>query len=67
VLKLVAVVPREHAEAVLETMRRHPLGADAALIGEVVAEHPGLVIARTGIGGRRVVDLPLGEILPRIC
>jgi len=65
--KLVAVVPREHAEAVLEAMRRHPLGADAALIGEVVAEHPGMVIARTGIGGRRVVDLPLGEILPRIC
>ena len=65
--KLVAVVPREHADAVLEAMRRHPLGADAALIGEVVAEHPGMVVARTGIGGRRVVDLPLGEILPRIC
>lgn len=65
--KLVAVVPREHAGAVLEAMRRHPLGADAAIIGEVVAEHPGLVLARTVIGGRRVVDLPLGEILPRIC
>jgi len=48
-------------------MRRHPLGADAAIIGEVVAEHPGLVVARTAIGGRRVVDLPLGEVLPRIC
>ncbi len=65
--KLVAVVPREHAEALLEAMRRHPLGAQAAIIGEVVAEHPGLVVARTAIGGRRVVDLPLGEILPRIC
>lgn len=65
--KLVAVVPRERAEAVLAAMRRHPFGADAAIIGEVVAEHPGMVIARTGIGGRRVVDLPLGEILPRIC
>ncbi len=65
--KLVAVVPREHSEAVLEAMRRHPLGTQAAIIGEVVAEHPGLVVARTAIGGRRVVDLPLGEILPRIC
>jgi len=65
--KLVAVVPREGAEAVLEAMRRHPLGTEAALIGEVVAGHPGMVVARTGIGGRRVVDLPLGEILPRIC
>ena len=65
--KLVAIVPREHADALLEAMRCHPLGAQAAIIGEVVAEHPGLVVARTAIGGRRVVDLPLGEILPRIC
>ncbi len=65
--KLVAVVPAEHADAVLDAMRAHPLGADAAIIGEVVAEHPGLVLARTEIGGRRVVDMPLGEILPRIC
>lgn len=65
--KLVAVVPREHADAILATMRAHPLGQDAAIIGEVVDEHPGMVIARTTIGGRRVVDMPLGEILPRIC
>jgi hydrogenase expression/formation protein HypE len=65
--KLVAVVPREHADTLLAAMRHHPLGTDAAIIGEVVAEHPGLVLARTAIGGRRVVDLPLGEILPRIC
>jgi hydrogenase expression/formation protein HypE len=65
--KLVAVVPPEHADAVLEAMRRHPLGQDAAIIGQVVDEHPGKVVARTAIGGRRVVDMPLGEILPRIC
>ncbi len=65
--KLVAVVPGEHAEAVLEAMRQHPLGQDAAIIGQVVEEHPGMVVARTAIGGRRVVDMPLGEILPRIC
>jgi len=65
--KLVAVVPAEHAEAMLEAMRRHPLGQDAAIIGEAVEDHPGMVITRTVIGGRRIVNLPLGEILPRIC
>ncbi|MDJ0385080.1 hydrogenase expression/formation protein HypE [Streptomyces sp. G-G2] len=65
--KLVAFVPREHADAVLDAMRAHPLGADATVIGEAVADHPGLVVARTGLGGTRVVDLPLGEQLPRIC
>ncbi|WP_280672551.1 MULTISPECIES: hydrogenase expression/formation protein HypE [unclassified Kitasatospora] len=65
--KLVAFVPREHAEAVLAAMRAHPLGAGAAVIGEAVPEHPGMVVARTGLGGTRVVDLPIGEQLPRIC
>ncbi|MFG2226622.1 hydrogenase expression/formation protein HypE [Streptomyces sp. NPDC048644] len=65
--KLVAFVPRAHADAVLEAMRCHPLGADATVIGECVADHPGMVVARTGLGGTRVVDLPIGEQLPRIC
>ncbi|MFG3104409.1 hydrogenase expression/formation protein HypE [Streptomyces sp. NPDC048182] len=65
--KLVAFVPREHAEEVLAAMRAHPLGAGAAVIGETVPEHPGMVVARTGLGGTRVVDMPLGEQLPRIC
>ncbi len=65
--KLVAVVPPAQAEAVLSAMRAHPLGREAARIGLVVAAHPGLVVARTGIGGSRVVDLPAGELLPRIC
>ncbi len=65
--KLVAVVASDQAEAVLESMRSHPLGADAAIIGKVVATHPGLVVARTSIGGSRIVDLPAGELLPRIC
>jgi hydrogenase expression/formation protein HypE len=65
--KLVAVVPSDHADAILAAMRAHPLGQDAAIIGRVVEEHPGMVVARTAIGGRRVVDMPLGEILPRIC
>ena len=65
--KLVAFVPRGHADAVLAAMRAHPLGAQAAVIGECVESHPGMVVARTGFGGTRVVDLPLGEQLPRIC
>jgi len=65
--KLVAFVPREHADAVLDAMRAHPLGAGAAIIGETVETHPGMVVARTPLGGTRVVDLPLGEQLPRIC
>lgn len=65
--KLVAFVPRRHADAVLEAMRAHPLGTEARIIGAAVAEHPGMVVARTGLGGTRVVDMPLGEQLPRIC
>ncbi|WP_323055264.1 MULTISPECIES: hydrogenase expression/formation protein HypE [Streptomyces] len=65
--RLLAVVPRAEAEAVLAAMRAHPQGAGATVIGECVAEHPGMVVARTPLGGSRVVDLPLGEQLPRIC
>ncbi len=65
--KLIAVLPAEAADAVLEAMRAHPLGREAARIGRVVAEHPGIVIARTGIGGSRIVDTLVGEQLPRIC
>ena len=65
--KLVAFVPREHADAVLAAMQAHEYGVGATAIGEVVAEHPGMVVARTALGGTRVVDLPLGEQLPRIC
>ncbi|MFR9796524.1 hydrogenase expression/formation protein HypE [Streptomyces sp. MS06] len=65
--RLVAFVPEQHAEAVLAAMRAHPQGAGAARIGECVAEHPGTVVVSTGLGGTRVVDLPLGEQLPRIC
>lgn len=65
--KLVAFVPRDEADAVLAAMRAHPLGAESVVIGECVADHPGMVVARTGFGGTRVVDLPMGEQLPRIC
>jgi hydrogenase expression/formation protein HypE len=65
--KLAAFVGREDAEAVLAAMRSHPFGAQAVVIGECVTDHPGLVVAKTGLGGTRVVDLPIGEQLPRIC
>ena len=65
--KLVAFVPRSSADAVLAAMRAHPLGAEAAIIGECVEEHAGIVVAATALGGTRVVDLSIGEQLPRIC
>ena len=65
--KLVAIAPAEAAERLLECMRRHPLGRRAAIVGRVTEDHPGVVVARTGIGGMRVVDMMVGEQLPRIC
>jgi hydrogenase expression/formation protein HypE len=65
--KLVAFVPAEEAAAALAALRAHPLGREAARIGVATVEHPGRVLARTAIGGRRIVDMPLGELLPRIC
>jgi hydrogenase expression/formation protein HypE len=65
--KLVAVVPQADATAVLEAMRAHPLGRNAAIIGNVVSDHPGMVVSRSSIGGSRVVSMLAGEQLPRIC
>ncbi len=65
--KLVCFVPEASAEDVLGAMRAHPLGAEARRVGAIVAGHPAQVVARTGIGGSRLVDLPAGELLPRIC
>jgi hydrogenase expression/formation protein HypE len=65
--KLVAVVAPEAADAVLDRMRKHPLGQDACCIGEVVGAHPRRVLVKTEIGGTRVLDMMLGEPLPRIC
>jgi hydrogenase expression/formation protein HypE len=64
---LVAMVTGSRAQAALEALRAHPLGVEAAVIGRVVAEHPGLVAVSTAIGGSRIVDLLPGDQLPRIC
>lgn len=65
--KLVAIVAPDAAEEALAALRGHPLGREAAVVGEVVAEHPGRVVLESRVGGRRVVDMMTGEQLPRIC
>jgi len=65
--KLVAIVPAEVSEAVLDAMRQSPYGVGACRIGEVIEEPEGRVLMRTAIGGTRVVDILAGEMLPRIC
>jgi len=65
--KLIAIVAPEAADAVLQAMRRHPLGAEAQIIGTVKKENPGLVTMRTPLGTTRIVDMLSGDQLPRIC
>ncbi len=65
--KLLAFVRPAAAQKMLSAMRAHPQGRDAAIIGEVVGDHPGAVVMRTQVGGTRVVDMLSGEQLPRIC
>ncbi|WJV44719.1 hydrogenase expression/formation protein HypE [Streptomyces flavofungini] len=64
---LVAFVPPHAADKALAALRARPEGAAAARVGSVTAERPGRVTLRTLVGARRVVDMPLGELLPRIC
>jgi hydrogenase expression/formation protein HypE len=65
--KLVAVAPAAEADRLVETLREHPLGRDAAVIGEILADGPGIVRLKSRVGGERVVSLLAGEPLPRIC
>jgi len=65
--KLVAYVAADDADRVLAAMRAHPLGAEACLIGRVTDAPAGRVLLETPYGGTRIVDVPAGELLPRIC
>jgi hydrogenase expression/formation protein HypE len=65
--KLIAVVPEKDTDRVFSAMREHPLGRNAAVIGRVVDDHPGMVVMRSLVGGERVVTMLAGEQLPRIC
>jgi len=65
--KLIVIVKAEDADKVLKVMKQHSMGQDAAIIGEVLEENKGTVYIRTEIGGTRIVSIPEGELLPRIC
>lgn len=65
--KLIAIVAPEDAESALAAMRAHPLGRDAAIVGAVTEQHPGLVTMKTPFGTSRIVDMLAGDQLPRIC
>lgn len=65
--KLVAVVPATQAESVLTAMKSHPAGANASIIGEVIDSPAGVVLLKTAFGAERIVDMLVGEQLPRIC
>lgn len=65
--RFVAFVEADRAESVLEALRAHPLGRGAAIVGETVSDHPGVVRMRSLLGASRVVDMMSGEQLPRIC
>jgi hydrogenase expression/formation protein HypE len=65
--KIVAVVPADEAEAALAALRADPLGRGATRIGEIAAEPPGIVVLLTSFGGTRIVDMLVGDPLPRIC
>ena len=65
--KLLALVPAQDAERVLQAMRAHHYGREAAVIGRVVEKHPNRVVLRTILGLSRIVDMLVGEQLPRIC
>jgi hydrogenase expression/formation protein HypE len=65
--KLIAIVSRDHTEIILQAMRSNRYGEEATVIGEVVAEPKGRVLMRTNLGSTRIVDIPAGELLPRIC
>ena len=65
--KFVAIVPADEADAAVTAMRGHPQGADATIMGEIVPEPQGIVALRTSFGGSRIVDMLVGDPLPRIC
>ena len=65
--RLVAIVDGQHSDAALAALRAHPLGEQATVIGHIEADPPGIVLLKTAFGGTRIVDLLVGDPLPRIC
>ncbi|MGH2708667.1 MAG: AIR synthase-related protein, partial [Actinomycetota bacterium] len=65
--RLVVIVDGAQAEVALQALRSHPLGTGAAIIGKVKEDPPTLVLLKTDFGGTRIVDMLIGDPLPRIC
>jgi hydrogenase expression/formation protein HypE len=65
--KFVMIVTAKDAQKVLDAIKKHPLGKDSAIIGEVTDEHHGKAWINTSVGGKRILDMLAGEQLPRIC
>ncbi len=65
--KFITFVSEENAEKILTEMKKNELGVDASIIGRVTDHHPGLVMMKTIYGAKRVINIPAGELLPRIC
>ena len=65
--RAVMAVAADHADAILSLLQAHPLGRDTRIVGRVIADYPGRVILDTGVGGRRFLEMPLGDPVPRIC
>ncbi|MEQ8956433.1 MAG: hydrogenase expression/formation protein HypE, partial [Coleofasciculus sp. C2-GNP5-27] len=65
--KLVVIVPRSHADSVLSAMKSHPAGEDSCIVGEVIDSPAGVVLLHTAFGAERIVDMLVGDQLPRIC
>ena len=65
--KMVAIVPAKDADHIVQKMKRNKYGREAAVIGEVVERHKGTVVMKTRLGASRIVDMLVGELLPRIC
>ena len=65
--KFLLCVESIYSQTVLNILHKHAYGSDARIVGKVVAEHPGQVVLKTNLGGRRLLEMPLGDLLPRIC
>ncbi|MFN5989772.1 MAG: AIR synthase-related protein, partial [Dolichospermum sp.] len=65
--KLVIVAPPENADLILATMKNHPTGKHASIIGEIIPHPPGIVFLKTVFGAERIIDMLVGDQLPRIC
>lgn len=65
--KVMMVVHSDDANKVIDLMKKHLLGAESRIIGEIVSEHPKIVVGKTQIGGKRIISMLQGEQLPRIC